>query len=458
MALLLLCFTQCKPSQEEECDENTQKVRVNCVIPINDDRSDFTYLMANGKINWSDGVEYVFLAIHGDNPQIVRLEGWSDGYRSKMEFSAEIDKNLIVFGQEYDLWYLGHLPQVTVTGNAISGDLSHQSGNMLDLGKHHLAKATVIATKENGEIKLKIKEHLQNQIAIVLLNLFSIENMEDTYEIYGNVPLSYTLEYNEDIGKYEFVTHESNKPLYVHDDISFLSYIALLPTEDKSVIRGYTYNGLVEYTFEDGIKANNVYYKVGIDGLSPLQVDWEYKYDINGYQFKDLGLPSGTLWAQCNIGANNPWDYGTFHGWGTASGSTLNQDIISDISGNPKYDEARKKWGDEWRVPTKNEMYELMNRCTWRWVIWHDILGYQVIGPNKEWIFFPDAGYNDSSYTLGKIKDQGVSAYYWTSTPKLDKFNAYGMKTYQKNNAVTQEIVEMWRSDGLSIRPVISKH
>ena len=63
MALSLLCFTQCKPSQEEECDENTQKVRVNCVIPINDDRSDFTYLMANGKGKSGSSDKFSFLGL-----------------------------------------------------------------------------------------------------------------------------------------------------------------------------------------------------------------------------------------------------------------------------------------------------------------------------------------------------------------------------------------------------------
>ena len=213
MALLLLCFTQCKPSQEEGGDENTQKVRVSCVIPINDDgdKSDFTHLMTDGQINWSDGRECVYLAIPGNEPkgikpQIIELEGWSDGYYSKIEFGGEIDKNLIISGQEYDLWYFGnsqqaviHYVELTNEGTSVKGSIANQSGRLEDLGYYHIAKTKVTAVIENDGIKLNIKGFLKSQIAIALLDL------ENASVLCGSAirGTEYILEYNVISEKYE---------------------------------------------------------------------------------------------------------------------------------------------------------------------------------------------------------------------------------------------------------------
>ena len=90
MCLMLLAFTQCKPEPEGGNEgDDTRKVKVSCVIALNNgSRSDFSNLM-NGKINWSDGRECVYVAIHGDNPQIIELESWADGNPSKLEFTGE---------------------------------------------------------------------------------------------------------------------------------------------------------------------------------------------------------------------------------------------------------------------------------------------------------------------------------------------------------------------------------
>ena len=83
---------------------------------------------------------------------------------------------------------------------------------------------------------------------------------------------------------------------------------------------------------------------------------------INGYEYVDLGLPSGLKWATCNVGANKPEDFGT----------------------NMNYDEALvayKYWGGSWRMPTKSELEELRYKCTWVWITQNGVNGYKVIGP-----------------------------------------------------------------------------
>ena len=137
---------------------------------------------------------------------------------------------------------------------------------------------------------------------------------------------------------------------------------------------------------------------------------------INGHECVDLGL--SVKWASCNIGANKPEDNGYYFEWGaitTKSSSKIpdNKNVI-DISGDKNYDAARVQWGAAWRIPTKEEFIELINRCIWIRTIQNGKKGYMVIGPNGNSIFFPYTGYYSyiNNYDLNNDDD----VYHWTST------------------------------------------
>lgn len=76
------------------------------------------------------------------------------------------------------------------------------------------------------------------------------------------------------------------------------------------------------------------------------------------------------------------------------------------------YDAAQHKWGGGWRMPTDDEFYELVTRCTWEL----DHNGYKVTGPNGNHIFLPAAGYKSGVNT----DEVGVTGYYWSSTAFYD--------------------------------------
>ena len=273
MALMVLCFSQCKKQNNEEIGG---KVKVSCTIPINNgEKSDFTNLMDSGKINWSDGRECVYLAIHGSNPQIIELESWADGTPSKLEFEGEAAEDLITSGEEYDIWYFGHSHQLETPyynndGDSLTGSISNQTGRLEDLGYCHIAKTKVIAVAENGEVKLNLKGTLSNQIAIALLDL---ENVE---ELYGDaiIGTEYTLSYKGE--RYELEVTEDDKAKIDVESASGISYVVLLPNTNKeTMIKHKKEDKTYAYTFHNGIKGNKLYYRSGIDGTTAEALRWE---------------------------------------------------------------------------------------------------------------------------------------------------------------------------------------
>lgn len=140
---------------------------------------------------------------------------------------------------------------------------------------------------------------------------------------------------------------------------------------------------------------------------------------INGHEYVDLGL--SVKWAACNVGASSIEDSGNYYAWGetatkaeyTQANSKTYGKTKGDISGNPQYDAARANWGGTWRLPTKAEFDELVNKCKWEWTTQGGKKGYRVIGPSGNSIFLPAAGWRSGS----SLYDADTRGYYWSSTP-----------------------------------------
>ena len=127
----------------------------------------------------------------------------------------------------------------------------------------------------------------------------------------------------------------------------------------------------------------------------------------------DLGLPSGTLWKNVNEGGDNA---------------------------RYTYDEAVRKFGN--KLPTKQQLEELKNKCTWT----RAVSGYKVIGPNGNSIYLPAAGYR---YCDGYVSNVGTYGCYWSSTPYDSDYAWYlyffSSGVFMNNN---------YRCYGLSVRLV----
>ncbi len=174
--------------------------------------------------------------------------------------------------------------------------------------------------------------------------------------------------------------------------------------------------------------------------------------EINGHEYVDLGL--SVKWATCNVGASSPEDYGNYYAWGETStkssyapdNSKTYRKNYSDIKGDSRYDAARANWGSTWRMPTKSELEELKNRCTWKWTTQNGVKGYKVTGPNGNSIFLPAEGRRYRSL----LNFAGENGYYWSSSP--EGASDYACLLYL--NSGDQSILCHNRYFGQSVRPV----
>ena len=183
--------------------------------------------------------------------------------------------------------------------------------------------------------------------------------------------------------------------------------------------------------------------------------------DETEYVYVDLGLPSGTLWAEHNVGALFPEGYGDHFAWGeiepksnySSDNCSSYQQDLGDISGNPMYDAATANWGNAWRMPTLEEMFELTQQCTWTWTEVNGVAGYKVASKtNDNYIFLPASGFRVN----GDLLDQNSYGYYWTSTP----YDPEGSTpTYTKGcylDMCSYQFYCDWglRRNGFTVRPV----
>ena len=185
-------------------------------------------------------------------------------------------------------------------------------------------------------------------------------------------------------------------------------------------------------------------------------------------EYVDLGL--SVKWATFNVGASKPEDYGDYFAWG----ETMPKDIYSwtnykwcDGTQNnmtkynatdgkttlePADDAATVNWGDDWRMPTKAEMQELFDNCTWTEETHHAINGYLVTGPNGNSIFLPKAGFYNYDDFGESLQKPNHSLYYWTNTI-YDSGSIYAWDLV-KNGLWNDNGIYNTRRLGFPIRPV----
>ena len=164
----------------------------------------------------------------------------------------------------------------------------------------------------------------------------------------------------------------------------------------------------------------------------------------SGVKAVDLGLPSGTLWANMNVGANSEEAPGNSYAWGETEVKTNYSQSTYTYSDKPSElptnaDAAYVNWGSQWRMPSMEQLSELRTKCSWTWTTLNDVNGYKVVGPNGNSIFMPTTS--------------GSYGYYWSRTLNTGyPFDAWGLVF--NGGLVTMGYYRGLRYEGRSVRPV----
>ena len=198
-------------------------------------------------------------------------------------------------------------------------------------------------------------------------------------------------------------------------------------------------------------------------------------YTYDDHEYIDLGL--SVNWATCNIGTTKyyPGSYGDFFAWGETEGRSkfINNNYLEPKQKHyydgklsvlePIDDAATKLWGKDWRLPTKEEFQELVDKCKWEWKEQNGHWGYGVTGPNGNMIFLPVGGMKMETRWLNY--DEGL--YYWTASclfndperePKAWMFSSVADgPDRQKNRRMQIALTPLSIQTGRSIRPVTTK-
>lgn len=200
---------------------------------------------------------------------------------------------------------------------------------------------------------------------------------------------------------------------------------------------------------------------------------------LEGHNYVDLGLPSGTLWATCNLGATQPEENGAYYAWGettpksefewtnykygngeaesrikmTKYCSHEKKGVVDNIQLLDSTDDAASvSWNGKWRIPTKEEWEELLDGCTWEWVKNYKGSGLDMkkgtSKSNGKTILFPFSGYYNGTAFFNN------SSAFWSSTQKADNgLYAYFVRMLTHN----QNMNNGHRKQGMTIRAVASK-
>ena len=210
------------------------------------------------------------------------------------------------------------------------------------------------------------------------------------------------------------------------------------------------------------IMKNRILYGAALALLLPLAAcDFNSAPDLsaqgseNGHEWVDLGLPSGTLWATCNLGAASPEAYGDYIE-GLPKEQREDDDYVWELLQSEaevlpeEVDQAAVRWGGAWRTPSLEQLQELMQHATFTWYSKGAFKGFMVTGDNQHRIFWPAAGTksDDGVETAGRIGQ------YWTRTIDRESSSALRILNFGMYDCGTASCDWMY---GLSVRPVL-KH
>lgn len=250
-------------------------------------------------------------------------------------------------------------------------------------------------------------------------------------------------------------------------------YAMIAPVDlSRHNITIYVYNSMGQRIYIQDVPGKNFEarkaYNIAIDNFRDIR------------EYVDLGLPSGTLWATCNVGAITPEEYGEYYAWGEIvpkssynwntykwGDGTTNQltkltkyNVDSDL-GTKDYktvldladDAATANWGSDWRMPSITDITELVNpsNTTHEWTTLNGVSGMKLKSvKNGKTLFLPAGGYRWST----SLWDSGSTGHYWGRSLTATSGRANTLYFNSPNNFLSNSEERQY---GCCVRPVYVK-
>ena len=277
------------------------------------------------------------------------------------------------------------------------------------------------------------------------------------------------------VGEYDFVLNGG-----IYSEIHSESFRVVKRNEKYIVSFEYTPWPVRDEPAKDSVyvmvnKENKISYIIRPEDNYRVPSAGESQYIFDDYEYVDLGL--SVNWATSNIGSRKyDTQYpGKYFAWGeTESRYVFSKNYYLEPKQGHYYegklnviescdDAATVLWGEDWRMPTKEEFQELIDKCEWEWTQQTYHWGYKVTGQNGNSIFLPAGG----MIRDGKYTNESSGLYYWTSTCKFDDperepkawqfcSTSDGPDKSQNRNMILT-LVPLSIQSGRSIRPVTTK-
>ena len=418
--------------KEEMVGEKTVSMNFNCKkIDFDVDLNSSTRATSSGE--WENG-DIVYLLFSCDKGSVSgkavynsSTKGWTVTYEGTLTRDKELKLQAYYFdGKAVETDGVVTLQPTTGVYRDLEGSYVYPTGDEINAAAH-LVPAT-------GRIRFLGKSN--NEMYVSGLTSYNSVNLSTmSFDTKGvNTKISFQ---TDDYTPYIYVTGYISKLC--------LSY------------------GLYNYTLIEDNRICSASKSAYIKCPTPSQHNgWNFEDRSNGYDFVDLGLPSGTLWASKNIGATSNYDKGDYYSWGECTTkSNYSQSTYQWSISNPTvlplaYDVANTTWGGDWRIPSAEECSELLQECNNSIHTENGITGILLVSKrNGAQVFFPAGGFYDGN----SIRYNNVEGEYWTST--VLNWRYYNVKSLDIDINNAYSVIHVSNGDqnifrGYNVRPVIS--
>ena len=419
MAAALMTMTQCRKQETFPVTPATDTVKMTITAGPGAKTDIDT---STGAITWSKGDK---LYVSDGSSWLGSLTLVGEGGSAQGTFTGSIAG--IGEGETTcHFFYLGHdNGMAEPTGTAAANiSLASQDGTLAGAMKYHAGYGTSDVTVAEGEAVGSVV--MNTKMAIAHINFTEGTSAYTKSVTMGGTGVSNVMTVNPD-GTFS----GSGDGGIVIGGTTGERYVTLIPTETTDVLSvAFTGDATGSMTFANGIEANKFY---GMKDAMTVTLEPQYV---------DFGLPSGLLWAMCNVGADSPEGYGWYFMWGSVTkggdpdcrwtncpgnggDGSYNSSAIAAWDASyltsenvlkPAVDAASVNWGGDWRMPTEEEFTELISNTRWSWTTVNGVAGYKCVstktGYTDKYIFLPAAGYRGGT----SLSDAGSSGDYWSSS------------------------------------------